>query len=97
MVCFKTIYRWINANLFTSLFKTKGKRQPSKETRGHFNVGKSISQRLLNIKSAILWIIGRQVQLFQAEYKVKAAWLLLQKENLAIIFVFLYLIALLNQ
>ena len=30
--------------------RQKGKRQPSKETRGHFNVGKSISQRLLNIK-----------------------------------------------
>lgn len=54
MVCFKTTYRWVNANLFTldlfSYLRQKGKRQRSKETRGHFNVGKSTSQHLKNIK-----------------------------------------------
>ncbi|MDY4022119.1 IS30 family transposase [Staphylococcus borealis] len=53
-VCFKTIYRWINANSFTlDLFpylRQKGKRQRPKETRGRFNIGKSISQRPKDIK-----------------------------------------------
>ncbi|MCE4967182.1 IS30 family transposase [Staphylococcus chromogenes] len=53
-ICFKTIYRWINANSFTlDLFpylRHKGKRQQPKETRGRFNVGKPISQRPKSIK-----------------------------------------------
>ncbi|KGF25604.1 hypothetical protein HMPREF2737_04640 [Staphylococcus sp. HMSC069D12] len=49
------------------------------------------------LKNVILLVIGKQIQLFQAEEKVKAVWLLSQKENLAITFVFLCLIALLNQ
>ncbi|MDT0693092.1 IS30 family transposase [Staphylococcus chromogenes] len=53
-ICFKTIYRWINAKSFTlDLFpylRHKGKRQQPKETRGRFNVGKPISQRPKSIK-----------------------------------------------
>lgn len=46
---FKSIYRWINNNLLhfpaLSFLRQKGKRQNPKETRGRFNVGKTISQR----------------------------------------------------
>ena len=48
-VSFKSIYRWINSNLLKvnmlPYLRQKGKRQCPKETRGRFNVGKTISQR----------------------------------------------------
>lgn len=53
-VSFKSIYRWINSNLLkVNMFpylRQKGKRQCPKETRGRFNVGKTISQRPKEIR-----------------------------------------------
>lgn len=53
-LCFKTIYRWINAKQLLSdmlpYLRQKGKRQQPKETRGRFNVGKLISQRPKSIR-----------------------------------------------
>lgn len=48
-VSFKTIYRWIYQGLLvkgnTTVLRHKGKRRNPRETRGRFNVGKSIQQR----------------------------------------------------
>lgn len=48
-LCFKTIYRWIYqgflVNRDTDVLRHKGKRQKPQETRGRFNIGKSISKR----------------------------------------------------
>ncbi|SCS68228.1 transposase [Staphylococcus caeli] len=52
---FKTIYRWINRKLLNfnaiTYLRQKGKRQHPKETRGEFNVGKLISERLKEVRS----------------------------------------------
>lgn len=48
-VSFKTIYRWLYHGFLvkgdTSVLRQKGKRRRPRETRGRFNVGKSIQQR----------------------------------------------------
>ncbi|MFO6393161.1 IS30 family transposase, partial [Pseudomonas aeruginosa] len=48
-VSFKTIYRWLYQGLLvkgdTTVLRQKGKRRHPRETRGRFNVGKSIQQR----------------------------------------------------
>jgi IS30 family transposase len=48
-ISFKTIYRWIYTRLVSKgnllVLRHKGKRRKPKETRGKFNIGKSISQR----------------------------------------------------
>lgn len=48
-VSFKTIYRWLYQGFLvkgnTSVLRQKGKRRGPRETRGRFNVGKSIQQR----------------------------------------------------
>jgi transposase, IS30 family len=54
MPCFKTIYRWlyegkvVKGNL--SVLRQKGKRRRPRETRGRFNIGKSIQQRPNEVK-----------------------------------------------
>jgi len=54
MPCFKTIYRWlyegkiVRGNL--SVLRQKGKRRRPRETRGRFNIGKSIQQRPKEVK-----------------------------------------------
>ena len=48
---FKTIYRWIYKNIIikgdVKKLRRKGKSLKSKETRGKFNIGKSIKNRPL--------------------------------------------------
>lgn len=48
-VSFRTIYRWLYQGLLvkgdTTVLRHKGKRRQPRETRGRFNVGKSIQQR----------------------------------------------------
>ncbi len=48
-ISFKTIYRWLYQGLLvkgnTTVLRHKGKRRSPRETRGRFNVGKSIQQR----------------------------------------------------
>ena len=54
VVSFKTIYRWIYKGIISTnglkLLRHKGKRHKPKETRGRFNIGKSISKRPKEIK-----------------------------------------------
>lgn len=53
-VCFKTIYRWLYQGLIAKgylvVLRHKGKRQKPKETRGRFNIGKSIRIRPKDIR-----------------------------------------------
>jgi IS30 family transposase len=48
-VSFKTIYRWLYLGIVSKgnllVLRQKGKRRKPKETRGRFNIGKSIRQR----------------------------------------------------
>lgn len=48
-ISFKTIYRWLYAGLVSKgdlcVLRQKGKRRKPRETRGKFNIGKSISKR----------------------------------------------------
>ncbi|MCY9582220.1 hypothetical protein [Paenibacillus alvei] len=48
-VCFKTIYRWLYVGLLVQgsvqVLRHKRKRLKPTETRGKFNIGKTISQR----------------------------------------------------
>lgn len=54
---FKTIYRWIYQGLLVerdlTVLRHKGKRREPKETRGRFNVGKSIDKRPKEVKNRI--------------------------------------------
>lgn len=48
IVCFKTIYNWIYSAIIDfdiSKLRRKGKSRKLKETRGRFNIGKSINKR----------------------------------------------------
>ena len=48
IVCFKTIYNWIYSGIIDfdiSKLRRRGKSRKDKETRGKFNIGKSISKR----------------------------------------------------
>src|SRR5262249_42707850 len=52
---FKTIYRWLYKGLLAkgnlTLLRQKGKRRKPKETRGRFNVGRSIHERPDNVRT----------------------------------------------
>lgn len=53
IVCFKTIYNWIYSGIIdfdTSTLRRKGKSRKPKETRGRFNIGKSINKRPKEVK-----------------------------------------------
>ena len=54
VVSFKTIYCWIYKGMISTnglkLLRHNGKRHKPKETRGRFNIGKSISKRPKEIK-----------------------------------------------
>ena len=50
---FKTIYNWLYKNFFDvslDVLRRKGKTAKTKETRGKFNIGKSISERPEEVK-----------------------------------------------
>ncbi|BBM48496.1 hypothetical protein JMUB3933_2012 [Leptotrichia wadei] len=47
---FKTIYNWLYKN-FLDVSLRKGKKAKTKETRGKFNIGKSISERPEEVKT----------------------------------------------
>ena len=53
---FKTIYNWLYKNFFD--VSRKGKTAKTKETRGKFNIGKSISERLEEVKKKKFLNIG---------------------------------------
>ena len=51
---FKTIYNWLYKDFFDislDVLRRKGKTAKTKETRGKFNIGKSISKRLEEVKT----------------------------------------------
>ena len=53
IVCFKTIYNWIYSGIIDfdiSDIRRKGKSRKPKETRGKFNIGKSINKRPKEVK-----------------------------------------------
>ena len=53
IVCFKTIYNWIYSGIIefdVSKLRRKGKSRKAKETRGRFNIGKSINKRPKEVK-----------------------------------------------
>lgn len=53
IVCFKTIYNWIYSGIIDfdiSKLRRKGKSRKVKETRGRFNIGKSINKRPSEVK-----------------------------------------------
>ncbi|KJB84494.1 integrase [Paenibacillus sp. E194] len=54
-VSFKTIYRWLYAGLLVQgaveVLRHKGKRRKPLETRGRFNIGKTISQRPKEVRN----------------------------------------------
>ena len=53
IVCFKTIYNWIYSGIIDfdiSKLRRKGKSRKVKETRGRFNIGKSIIKRPKEVK-----------------------------------------------
>lgn len=55
-ICFKTIYNWIYSEILNfniSKLRRKGKSRKPKETRGKFNIGKSIINRPKEIKNRI--------------------------------------------
>lgn len=53
-VSFKTIYRWLYQGLLAkrdlNVLRQKGKRRAPRETRGRFNIGKSIQQRPAEVR-----------------------------------------------
>ncbi len=53
IVCFKKIYKWIYSGIIyfdISKLRRKGKSRKPKETRGRFNIGKSINKRPEEVK-----------------------------------------------
>ena len=53
IVCFKTIYNWIYSGIIDfdiSKLRRRGKSRKAKETRGKFNIGKSINKRAKEVK-----------------------------------------------
>lgn len=53
VVCFKTIYNWIYLGMIefdVSKLRRKGKSRKAKETRGRFNIGKSIDKKPKEVK-----------------------------------------------
>ena len=58
---FKTIYNWLYKNFFDvslDVLRRKGKTAKTKETRGKFNIGKSISERPEEVKKKKFLNIG---------------------------------------
>ena len=61
IVCFKTIYNWIYSGIIIfdiSKLKRKEKSIKPKETRGKFNIDKSINKRPKEVKKGTLSVIG---------------------------------------
>ena len=53
MLSFKTIYNWLYKGLLNvtlNVLRRKGKKAGTKETRGKFNIGKSINERPEEVK-----------------------------------------------
>ncbi len=60
-LCFKSIYNWIykgHIKIELTKLRRKGKSQNPRETRGCFNVGKSIKERPSDVKKAQLFVTG---------------------------------------
>ncbi|HHX69708.1 MAG TPA: IS30 family transposase, partial [Gallicola sp.] len=56
IISFKTFYNWIYSKVLSvdlKVLRRKGNSRKTKETRGKFNIGKSISQRPNHVKKRI--------------------------------------------
>ena len=61
IVCFETIYNWIYSGIIDfdiSKLRRNEKSRKDKETRGRFNIGKSINKRPKEVKKTILLVTG---------------------------------------
>ncbi len=73
-ISFKTIYVWIYKgylNVELNNLRRKGKSLKSRETRGKFNIGKSIKQRPKIVKNRSTFGHWNLIQWYQAQEKAK--------------------------
>ena len=64
---FKTIYNWLYKDFFDvslDVLRRKGKAAKTKEKRGKFNIGKSISERPEEVKKRSFWTLGARFRSF---------------------------------